>query len=50
MNRSDSTGLMDVPQQIPASPGCWAIGGSLKRGHEKSICDTLWIPSEWAWR
>lgn len=27
-----------------------AFGGSLKRAHEKSICDALWIPSEWAWR
>lgn len=50
MNRSDSTGLMNVPQQIPASLWSRGLGGSWKRGHEKSIRDALWIPSEWAWR
>lgn len=50
MNRSASTGLMDVPQQISAPSEAGGVGGSLKRGHEKSICDALWILSEWAWR
>lgn len=38
---------MDVPQQIPLK---LRVGGSLKRGCEKSTDDVLWIPSALAWR
>lgn len=43
-SRSDSTGLMDVPQRIAASLGSWKLGWSLRRGHKRSIYDAIWLP------